>query len=103
MIQRQCFGGGIVPNLFDWDDPHIAEHKRDEYHKILRAIPPGRKLEAAFEMNGIERNLIAAGIRALYPEASDRQVTEKLAWLFLPDELWEKAYGPGSAWANKEQ
>lgn len=89
--------------LLEIDNPDVAPHKRDEYLSILRAIPPGRAIEAVCELNDLQRNLLAAGVRELYPGMSDREVAAKIAWLWLPDDLWEKAYGPQSPYMNKEQ
>jgi len=82
-----------MPYLLDIDDPDIPQHKRGEYYRILRAIPPGRKLRAVMELNDLQRDVLAAGVRALYPGISEREIAAKLTWLWFPDDLWEKVYG----------
>jgi hypothetical protein len=89
--------------LLEVDDPDVAPHKREEYLSILGAIPPGRRIQAVCELHEIGKNLLAAGIQELYPGISDREVTAKIAWLWFPDDLWEKAYGPDSRYMTKEQ
>jgi hypothetical protein len=91
-----------MPYLLDWDDPDIPQHKRAEYHRILRAIPSGRKMEAACELMSVQRDVLAAGVRALFPGISGRDITAKLAWLWLPDALWKKVYGKCESKADKE-
>ena len=91
-----------MPYLFDMDDPDIPQDKRGEYYRIIRAIPTDRKLRAVCEMNALQRDVLAAGVRVLYPGISEREITAKLSWLWLPDELWEKVYGRRQREADKE-
>jgi hypothetical protein len=45
------------------------------------------------ELNDLQRDVLAAGVRALYPGISEREIAAKLTWLWFPDDLWEKVYG----------
>ena len=91
-----------MPYLLDWDDPDIPQHKRAEYHRILRAVPRGRNLEAACELGALQKSVLAAGVRALYPGITQREIAAKLAWLWFPDALWEKVYGKCESKADEE-
>ena len=91
-----------MPNLLDIDDPDIPLHKRDEYLRIIGAIPPERKIRAVCELSDLQRDVLAAGVRSLHPEISERDVTAKLAWLWLPDDLWKKVYGSGRCETKEE-
>ena len=88
--------------LLEWNDPDIPENLRDEYHEILRAVPSGRKIEAACQLTDLRNDVLRAGIRAMHPEFSERQVTAKLSRLWLPENLWEKVYGPNSKYMREE-
>lgn len=89
--------------LLEIDNRDIAPHKREEYMRILQAIPPGKTIEAVCQLSDLERQLMLAGMRELYPELSHREFVAKIAWLWLPDDLWKKVYGPDSKYMNREQ
>jgi len=88
--------------LLELDDSQILPDRRDEYFRIIRAIPIEQTWNALGELADMERQLLMAGIRALYPELSHRQVVAKMASLWFTDDMWEKAYGPGSPYMKKE-
>ena len=48
------------------------------YHELLRAMPPERRLEAAMRLSRAVRALALAGIRELFPEASEHELRVRL-------------------------
>ena len=63
--------------------------------RILREMPPHRKVELVEDANRTGRLLALAGIRARNPELSIEQQQRQLMDLVLGRELAEKVYGPG--------
>ena len=64
--------------------------------RILREMPPNRKVELVEDANRTGRLLALAGIRARNPELSLQQQQRQLMDLVLGGELAEQVYGPGS-------
>ena len=48
------------------------------YHELLRAMPPERRLEAAMKLSRAVRELALAGIREMFPEASEQELRVRL-------------------------
>ncbi len=61
--------------------------------RILREMPPRRKIELVEDANRTSRLLALAGIRARHPELSVEQQQRKLMDLVLGRELAEQVYG----------
>ena len=64
--------------------------------RILREMPPNRKVELVEDANRTSRLLALAGIRARHPELSVEQQQRQLMDLVLGKELAEKVYGSNS-------
>jgi hypothetical protein len=64
--------------------------------RILREMPPNRKVELVEDANRTSRVLALAGIRARNPELSVEQQQRRLMDLVLGRELAEQVYGPDS-------
>ena len=60
---------------------------------LYRKMSPDEKLQRTIEMSDFLRSLSEAGVRADYPEASEREVFLRVAQRFLGKELFEKVYG----------
>ena len=61
--------------------------------RLLRAMPPGRKLVLVADLWATMKALAVAGVRARYPHASEAEVRLRLAELLLGQELAHKVYG----------
>lgn len=46
----------------------------DRYLKILRSMPPDRKLEKVFELQEMGRELLYQGLRQRHPAATDAEL-----------------------------
>ncbi len=75
----------------EWDK--MPDNVREEYLKIIRSIPPGRKMVIAAELSDMVRSMMAAGIRANNPGISDEDVFKEIVKRTLPADLVKKAYG----------
>ena len=64
--------------------------------RLLREMPPRRKVELVEDANRTSRLLTLAGIRARHPELSVEQQQRLLMDLVLGNELAERVYGSGS-------
>jgi len=64
--------------------------------RILREMPPRRKVELVEDANRTSRLLALAGIRARHPELSIEQQQRQLMDLVLGRELAEQVYGSDS-------
>ncbi len=64
--------------------------------RILREMPPNRKVELVEDANRTSRLLALAGIRARHPELSVEQQQRQLMDLVLGKELAEQVYGSNS-------
>ena len=62
--------------------------------RILREMPPHRKVELVEDANRTGRVLALAGIKARNPELSIEQQQRQLMDLVLGRELAEQVYGP---------
>ncbi len=63
--------------------------------EIYRRMPPGRRLELAFELSALSRRLVFEGIRQRHPDYTDEQVRLSGFRLLLGHDLFRAAY-PGS-------
>lgn len=61
--------------------------------KLLREMPVWRKLELLGQLNAAVRTLALAGLRARYPNASEAELSRRLADLLLGSDLAARVYG----------
>jgi hypothetical protein len=61
--------------------------------EALRALTDGQRASIALSLTGQAIRLSESGMRAMHPEASDREVFLRAAALRLPRELMIRAYG----------
>jgi len=64
--------------------------------RVLREMPPRRKVELVEDANRTSRVLALAGIRARHPELSTERQQRMLMDLVLGEDLAEQVYGSGS-------
>jgi hypothetical protein len=60
---------------------------------LLRSKTGGERMMMAFELSEFANRMSEAGVRARYPEASEREVFLRAAALRLPRDLMIRAYG----------
>ena len=63
-------------------------------HRVLRAMPPSRKVALVEDANRTARRLALAGIQLRFPGASDEERSRLLIDLLLGEELAVRAFGP---------
>ena len=70
--------------------------------EVLRAKTPGERIRIAFELTGFALRMAESGVRAAYPQATEREIFLRAAALRLPRDLMIKAYGwdPESPWTD---
>ena len=61
--------------------------------QLLRDAPPWRKMEMLAEINQAARDLALASLRRRHPEASEKELSRRLASLLLGEDLARKVYG----------
>ena len=61
--------------------------------RLLRDIPPWRKMQMLTELNRTVRLLALTGLRERFPEASEEELLRRLADLLLGEDLARKVYG----------
>jgi hypothetical protein len=61
--------------------------------EIQRRLAPAEKLCRALELSALVRGAAEAGLRALYPLASEREICLRTARLTLGEELFQQVYG----------
>lgn len=59
----------------------------------FRRMSPQRKLERVREMTRAAQQMALARLRVQYPDATDRELSLRLASLWLPRELMIRAFG----------
>lgn len=62
--------------------------------KMMRDMPPWRKLEMVGQLNQAVRDLALIGLRERYPNATPEELRRRLADMILGPELALKVYGP---------
>ena len=60
---------------------------------LMRKMPPEEKLQRTFEYSAFVRKFGEAGLRQKYPQASDREIFLRAAYLRLGADLYKKVYG----------
>jgi hypothetical protein len=63
------------------------------YHELLRAMPPERRLEAAMRLSRAVRALAVAGLREVFPEASDQELRVRLTVRLYGRAAAERLFG----------
>jgi hypothetical protein len=61
--------------------------------ELQRNMPPGDKAALALQMSEMLLGLAEAGVRTMYPQASEREVLVRLALRHLDRDLVLRAYG----------
>jgi hypothetical protein len=77
------------PQEFTDTDPRTME----VWLEMMRRMPPGEKLTSVLGASQLLLRAYEMGVRRLYPEASDEEVTRRVAARHLPRELVIRAYG----------
>jgi hypothetical protein len=77
------------PTEFSDTDPRVME----VWTELLRRKTPGERIAIAFELSEFAIRMSESGVRARYPDASEREVFLRAAALRLPRELMLRAYG----------
>ncbi|MCL4499681.1 MAG: hypothetical protein M1335_05515 [Chloroflexi bacterium] len=66
---------------------------REKYLEIIRAIPPGRKIEITVAFCDTVREFVMDVIRSENPDASEEFILAEFRKRILPEELRRKVYG----------
>lgn len=77
------------PEEFADTDPGVIEVWMD----LLSRKTPGERIAMAFELSDFAVRVAESGVRARYPEASEREIFLRSAALRLPRDLVIRAYG----------
>jgi len=77
------------PPDFGDTDPRAMEVWLD----VIRRKTPGERIMMAFELTDFALKMAESGVRARYPEASEREIFLRSATLRLPRDLMIRAYG----------
>ena len=77
------------PEEFADTDPRVMQVWMD----LLRRKTPGERIAMAFELSDFAVRVAESGVRARYPEASDREIFLRSAALRLSRDLMIRAYG----------
>lgn len=78
-----------LPDEFADTDPRAME----VWLGLLRRKTPGERIAMAFELSDFAVRVAESGVRARYPEASEREIFLRSAALRLPRDLMIRAYG----------
>jgi hypothetical protein len=83
--------------------PHLTHHPApysdtdpramEVWLEVIRKKTPGERLMMALELTDFAFKLSEQGVRARYPNASDREVFLRAAALRIPRDLMIRAYG----------
>jgi hypothetical protein len=65
----------------------------ERYLEAIRRMTPNEKLQRVFELTDSVRSMAEAGVRARYPNASEREIFLRTGATWLGRELMIKAYG----------
>ena len=61
--------------------------------RLLGSKTPGERIAMAFELTEFALKMAESGVRARYPEASEREIFLRSAAMRLPRDLMMRAYG----------
>jgi len=71
----------------------MSPKSREKYLEIIRAIPPGRRIEIAVDFCDTVRQLVMDVIRSENPSASEDFILAEFRKRILPADLIRKVYG----------
>ena len=71
----------------------MPERVRAKYLEILRAIPPGRKIEITLDFCDSMRELVLGIVRSENPEASEDEIRKEFFKRVLPEDTYTKVFG----------
>ena len=71
----------------------MSPKAREKYLEIIRAIPPGRRIEIAVEFSDAMRQMVMDVIRSENPDATEDFILREFRKRMLPDDLRRKVYG----------
>ena len=74
---------------FSDTDPHVMS----VWMELLRGKTPGERIAMAFDLTDFALRMAESGVRANYPEASEREIFLRAAAMRLPRDLMIRAYG----------
>ena len=60
---------------------------------VLREKTPGERMAIAFDLTDFALRMAESGVRANYPQASEREIFLRCAALRIPRDLMIRAYG----------
>jgi len=60
---------------------------------VLRSKTPDERIEITFQLTGFALSMSESGVRARFPEASEREIFLRTAALRIPRDLMLLAYG----------
>ncbi|OFX15147.1 MAG: hypothetical protein A2Z18_07295 [Armatimonadetes bacterium RBG_16_58_9] len=66
---------------------------REKYLEMLRAIPPGRKIELALDFTDSMRDFVIEMIRSENPEADEDFIRREFSKRVMSDDMRRKVYG----------
>jgi len=79
--------------------PHAAEFADTDpralevWLDVIRQKTPGERIMMVFELTDFALKMAESGVRARFPEASEREIFLRCAALRLPRDLMTKVYG----------
>ena len=71
----------------------MPKRVRDKYLEILRAIPPGRKIEITVDFCDATRELVLGVIRSQHPDATEDEIRREFSRHVLPEDIRKRVYG----------
>lgn len=77
------------PPEFTDTDPRVMK----VWNEILRSKTEGERIEICFQLTEFALQMAESGVRARYPEASEREIFLRCAALRIPRDLMIRAYG----------
>ncbi len=77
------------PAEFTDTDPRAME----VWLELLRNKTPGERIAMAFDLTNFALRMAESGVRANYPDASEREIFLRAAALRLPRDLMIRVYG----------
>jgi hypothetical protein len=88
-FENDTLYGTNMSKYYSDTHPHMEELQV----RLLREVPPWRKMEMLVSLNSAARELAMAGLRRRYPDAGPEEIRRRLADLLLGEELAMKVYG----------
>ncbi len=63
------------------------------YHELLRSLPPERRLDAAMKLSRAVREMALAGIRELFPKATEQELRVRLTVRLYGRDVASRLFG----------